>query len=64
MAMTNAIRFLAMIVGGIVVANTMIMSIYERTREIGTLRAVGWRQRRILSQILQESLFSACWRPR
>jgi ABC-type antimicrobial peptide transport system permease subunit len=57
MAMMNAIRALAMAVGGIVVANTMIMSIYERTREIGTLRALGWRQRRILSQILQESLY-------
>ncbi len=54
--MTNAIRLLAMIVGGMVVANTMIMSIYERTREIGTLRAVGWRRRRILGQIMQESL--------
>lgn len=57
MAMTNAIRVLALIVGGIVVANTMIMSIYERTREIGTLRAVGWARKRILSQILQESVF-------
>jgi putative ABC transport system permease protein len=56
MAMTGAIRGLALIVGGIVVANTMIMSIYERTREIGTLRALGWRRRRILGQILQESL--------
>ncbi len=56
-AMTAAIRFLALIVGGIVVANTMIMSIYERTREIGTLRAVGWSQRRILLQILQESVY-------
>jgi putative ABC transport system permease protein len=56
-AMINAIRILALIVGGIVVANTMIMSVYERTREIGTLRALGWRQRRILSQILQESLY-------
>jgi ABC-type antimicrobial peptide transport system permease subunit len=57
MAMTDAIRMLAMVVGGIVVANTMIMSIYERTREIGTLRALGWPRRRILSQILQESLY-------
>ena len=56
-AMTNAIRLLALVVGGIVVANTMIMSIYERTREIGTLRAVGWRQRRILNQIIQESIY-------
>ena len=48
---------LALLVGGIVVANTMIMSIFERTREIGTLRAVGWRRRRILGQMLLESLF-------
>jgi putative ABC transport system permease protein len=55
-AMTAAIGLLAMIVGGIVVANTMMMSIYERTREIGTLRALGWRKRRILGQVVQESL--------
>lgn len=55
-AMMSAIRMLALFVGGIVVANTMIMSIYERTREIGTLRALGWAPRRILSQVVQESL--------
>jgi ABC-type antimicrobial peptide transport system permease subunit len=55
--MMNAIRLLALFIGGIVVANTMIMSIFERTREIGTLRALGWRRRRILTQILQESLY-------
>lgn len=57
MAITTAIRLLTMVVGGIVVANTMVMSIYERTREIGTLRAIGWPARRILSQIMQESLY-------
>jgi len=56
MGMLNAIRLLALFIGGIVVANTMIMSIFERTREIGTLRAVGWPRRRILSQVLLESL--------
>lgn len=56
-AMVAAIRILAMVVGGIVVANTMIMSIFERTREIGTLRAVGWGADRILRQVLQESLY-------
>ncbi len=55
-AMMNAIRMLAIFVGGIVVANTMIMSIFERTREIGTLRAMGWSRRRIISQVVQESL--------
>ena len=54
--MAAAIGMLALIVGGIVVANTMIMSIYERTREIGTLRALGWPGKRILTQIMQESL--------
>lgn len=57
MAMMNAIQLLAMLVGGIVVANTMIMSIFERTREIGALRAMGWAAHRILGQILQESLY-------
>ena len=51
------IGILAMLVGGIVVANTMMMSIYERTREIGVLRALGWPKRRILGQVLQESLW-------
>ena len=56
-AFTAAIGILAMLVGGIVVANTMMMSIYERTREIGTLRALGWPKRRILGQVMQESLW-------
>lgn len=55
-AFAGGIGVLAMIVGGIVVANTMLMTIYERTREIGTLRAVGWPGKRIVSQVVQESL--------
>jgi ABC-type lipoprotein release transport system permease subunit len=38
------------------VIGLLMMSIYERTREIGTLRALGWRKRRILGQVVQESL--------
>ena len=34
----------------------MIMSVYERTREIGVLKAVGWTDRRILGMILGESI--------
>jgi putative ABC transport system permease protein len=51
-----AISLLAIVIGGIGVINTMIMSVYERTREIGVLKAVGWKDRRILGMILGESI--------
>jgi len=47
---------LALIVGGIGVTNTMAMSVYERTREIGILRAVGWPSRRVAGMILAETV--------
>lgn len=50
------ISIVAGIVGGIGVANTMITSVYERTKEIGILRAVGWTQRNIISLILTEGI--------
>ena len=55
-AATIAISALAVIIGAIGVMNTMIMSVFERTREIGILRAVGWTGRRILQMVLSESL--------
>ena len=51
-----AISFLAVFIGGIGVMNTMVMSVMERTREFGILRAVGWRQRRVLQMVLGESI--------
>ncbi len=47
---------LALIVGGIAVTNTMAMSVFERVREIGILRAVGWPTRRIAGLIVSEAL--------
>ena len=50
------ISALALIVGGIGVMNTMAMSVFERIREIGILRAVGWTSRRIALLIVSEAI--------
>lgn len=55
-AITWAISLLAIIIGGIGVMNTIMMSVFERTKEIGILRALGWCSRRIIKMILAESL--------
>ncbi|MCL4531739.1 MAG: ABC transporter permease [Actinobacteria bacterium] len=55
-SMTWGLSMIAVLVGGIGVMNTMVMSVFERTREIGVLRAVGWRRRRIILMVLMESL--------
>jgi len=54
--MVTQISFLAVFIGGVGMLNTMLMSVLERTREIGVLRALGWRGRRVLGMILRESL--------
>ena len=54
--MMAAISILAIGVGGLGVMNTMLMAVLERTREIGVLRALGWRRRRVLFLILEEGL--------
>jgi putative ABC transport system permease protein len=50
------ISFLAVVIGAIGVTNTMVMAVFERTREIGVFRAVGWNGFRILRMIVSESL--------
>ena len=50
------VSLLALIVGGIGVTNTMAMSVFERTREIGILRAVGWSGKRVGLMIVSEAI--------
>jgi putative ABC transport system permease protein len=55
--MVWAISLLAVFVGSIIVMNTMWMSVHERTREIGVLRAIGWSKPRVMLMIVIETVF-------
>ena len=46
---------LAIIIGILGIANTMVMSVFERTQEIGILRAIGWKRRQVLALIQLEA---------
>jgi len=47
--------FIALLVSALGIANTMAMSVFERTKEIGILRALGWKCWRVMRMILVES---------
>lgn len=52
---TAVILFLVFIIAAVGISNTMLMSMYERTRELGMMRAMGMKDRHILLSFLFEA---------
>ena len=50
---------LAILIGAVIVGNTMLLSLFERTREFGLLRAIGWTRTRVVLLVVGEGIMLA-----
>jgi ABC-type antimicrobial peptide transport system permease subunit len=55
-SLAGIVSLIGLSAGALGTMNTMLMSVFERTREIGALRALGWRKGRVMRMILSEAL--------
>ncbi|MEW6600563.1 MAG: ABC transporter permease [Nitrospirota bacterium] len=55
-AVVWGVSVIALVMALVIILNTLLMSVTERTREIGTLMAVGWSKGRILLMFVLEGL--------
>jgi putative ABC transport system permease protein len=53
-AVSTAMARVALLMGVLMVLNTLLMAVLERTREIGILSAIGWSKRRIMGALVIE----------
>lgn len=56
LTLVYALLALAVVIALIGVVNTLVLSVFERTREIGLLRAVGMRRAQVRSMVRSESV--------
>ena len=50
---------LAILIGAVIVGNTMLLTLFERTREFGLLRAIGWTRSRVVWLVVGEGIVLA-----